>query len=245
MMGRARRFGLGLSLVGMSLLAPGWCPGQDARPPEPPLERVEPLLDSPRPVDDEFPVTPPSRLEGAPARGQVDALPPPADELPRDSREVTTPREEAAPSIIDDSEVSVAPPVLVGPSVVTITRPVWVAGHFEKQQDEWVKEEGFWTKPLLGAPRYIAPSWRRIPGRIEWVPGHWRQTRVAARPVMSTGTFLAPADSDVSVVEFDTMPQDDAPPPGLPPHPGAAYVPGRWKMGLLGRWKYTPGRWVD
>jgi hypothetical protein len=242
MIGRTRWFGL---VLGMSLVAPGWSVGQDAPPAEPPLERLEPLPDAPRPADEEFPVTPPpARVESAPAQEGGEGVPPAADELPRPDVLRPLPEQEAAPTIIDELDAAAPAPIVGEPSVVTSTRPVWVAGHFERQPDRWVEEPGFWTRPLIGAPRYIAPSMRRIPGRIEWVPGHWRQTRVVARPAMTT-TPLPPADGDVQAVEFESLLEDGAAPPGLPLYPGAVYVPGRWKMGLLGRWRYVPGRWVD
>jgi hypothetical protein len=241
MMGRIRL--IGLSIACALLLPPGWSRGQDTREPEPPLERIDPLPDAPRPENDDFPVTPPpARVESAPLPKRSDGLPPPADEMPPGEGVRGAPLRESPAIIVEEPEILDAEPV-VGAPIITSTRPVWVAGHFERQPNEIVEMPGYWTRPLIGAPRYVPPQTRTIPGRIEWVPGHWRRTRVAARPVMLARPMTVPLDAAVSPVEFDAVIEDDAADPGPPPFPGARYVPGRWKQGLLGKWRYVPARW--
>lgn len=240
-------------------------PGPAPEPPLDPMPRTQtpqadrlPPLDPVAPIDEPAtsPVPPPRRPTViVPARPQP-APAPAAEEMFRGGEIV----EGNGPVIVQQ-----APAPAPAPAPVVVAAPpagvVWVAGHFEKKPDVVETIPARWEKPLIGAPRYVpARSMTRL-GKIVWVEGHWAQTQaptatVVAKPVVTAAparpvVVSKPvyADPNVRVVQSPPVIRSATPAVIAAPAPApvvvapapAVVVPGQWRQGLLGNWRYVPG----
>ncbi len=255
------------------------------RSPEPPLDPTPetraprgdrlPPLDPPAPDD----ISPPRQPLRSQPRQITPTLPPEAEELLSDPgpQTIEMPRRG---EIIEQDEVVTSGPVVVTPAPTAVVPPsvVWINGHFERKPDTAEYVPGRWEKPLIGAPRYIAPHYVTRRGRIAWVEGHWAQAAtpvpatVVARPVPVTAPApvvvarpvptpvatrpVTVVDPGVRVVQSQAVvrpaPVVVQPQPVTVVTPAAVVtqpspsviVPGQWKRGLFGNWRYVPGKVV-
>lgn len=237
-------------------------PGSQA----PRTEKLPPL-DPIAPADEPStsPVPPPRRSTvGTPRPQPVPA--PAADEMvpvqPQPAPRTVVP----GGAVIEEDEpvmIQQAPAPAPAPAVVVAPRSnlVWVAGHFEKKPDVVETLPARWEKPLIGAPRYVPSRYVTRPGKIVWVEGHWVQTpgtAVVARPVVAAPAPASRpvvvskpvyADPNVRVVQSPPVIRTATPAVVTAPAPAPAViapapsvvVPGQWRQGLLGNWRYVPG----
>lgn len=240
-------------------------PKSDRLPPLDPIAPADEPATSPVPPPRRPSVVTPARPQVAPAPAPAPA----ADEMmPGGAPIRVVPRGE----VIEEDEPVVVQQV-PAPTPMVVAQPpavVWVAGHFEKKPDVVEMVPGRWEKPLIGAPRYIAARYVTRPGKIVWVEGHWAQTpsaaaTVTARPVVTPRPVVtaAPAprqqvvvskpvyaDPNVRVVQSPPVIRSATPAVVTTPAPAivapapAAIVPGQWRQGLFGNWRYTPGQVV-
>lgn len=219
-----------------------------------PGDKLPPLDPLPAPM----PAQPGSRQAPAPA-GRVVTIPAEPDDAPAPAvEEMPAPRRviEVAPEE-DDEVIEMVPEqrqvIVAQPAPVVVAAPVpgavWIAGHFEKQPDSVVTIPGRWEKPLIGSPRYVVGRSVTRPGKIVWVEGHWAQRAIVAAPAVNV-VARPVADPGVRVVRSQVVatpvqPVVVASPVVVSPAPApAAIVPAQWKRGLLGNWKYVPGKTI-
>jgi len=55
---------------------------------------------------------------------------------------------------------------------------VWIAGYWDRRDDQWAWLSGRWERPGARNTRWIRPQYRRDEDRWRYEPGHWSNQRL-------------------------------------------------------------------